>query len=59
MIVMISYEPLWNTLKQKSVSQYELINKYNFQPDSYPGFVLIPMYQHILLTDCAKYLIAV
>lgn len=27
---MISYEPLWNTLKQKGVSQYELINKYNF-----------------------------
>lgn len=30
MIAMISYEPLWNTLKQKGVSQYELINKYNF-----------------------------
>lgn len=28
--IMISYEPLWNTLKQKGVSQYELINKYNF-----------------------------
>ncbi len=25
---MISYEPLWNTLKQKNVSQYQLINKY-------------------------------
>lgn len=25
---MISYEPLWNTLKRKNVSQYQLINKY-------------------------------
>lgn len=30
MIIMISYEPLWNTLKEKGVSQYELINKHNF-----------------------------
>lgn len=27
---MISYEPLWNTLKRKGISQYELINKYSF-----------------------------
>ncbi len=27
---MISYEPLWNTLKEKHVSQYQLINKYDF-----------------------------
>ena len=27
---MISYEPLWNTLKEKGVSQYELLNKYSF-----------------------------
>lgn len=25
---MISYEPLWNTLKEKNVSQYQLINQY-------------------------------
>lgn len=25
---MISYEPLWNTLKEKGVSQYQLINKH-------------------------------
>lgn len=25
---MISYEPLWTTLKQKNISQYQLINKY-------------------------------
>ena len=25
---MISYEPLWNTLKSKQISQYQLINKY-------------------------------
>ncbi len=27
---MISYEPLWKTLKEKNISQYELINKYKF-----------------------------
>ena len=26
---MISYEPLWNTLKEKGVSQYELIYQYH------------------------------
>ena len=26
---MISYEPFWNTLSEKGISQYELINKYN------------------------------
>lgn len=25
---MISYEPLWTTLKDKNVSQYQLIHKY-------------------------------
>lgn len=25
---MISYQPLWHTLKEKSVSQYDLIKKY-------------------------------
>ena len=26
---MISYEPLWNTIKEKGITQYQLINKYN------------------------------
>lgn len=26
----ISYEPLWNTLKEKNISQYELIKNYHF-----------------------------
>lgn len=26
---MISYEPLWKTLKSKNISQYKLINTYN------------------------------
>lgn len=26
---MISYEPLWETMKKKNISQYQLINKYN------------------------------
>lgn len=27
---MISYEPLWKTLQQKNISQYQLIKKYGF-----------------------------
>ena len=27
---MISYEPLWKTLSQKNISQYQLIKKYGF-----------------------------
>ncbi len=30
MIVIISYEPLWNTLKRKNISQYMLIKEYGF-----------------------------
>lgn len=26
---MISYEPLWNTLKEKGITQYQLINLYH------------------------------
>lgn len=29
MILMISYEPFWKTLKEKGVSTYTLISKYN------------------------------
>lgn len=27
---MITYEPLWNTLKRKGISQYKLLNDYGF-----------------------------
>lgn len=30
MISMISYEPLWETMKKKGVSTYALIKKYSF-----------------------------
>lgn len=30
MIVIISYEPLWETLKKKNISQYILIKEYGF-----------------------------
>ncbi len=30
MIIIISYEPLWKTLKQKDISQYKLIKEYGF-----------------------------
>ncbi|SFH76226.1 DNA-binding transcriptional regulator, XRE family [Pseudobutyrivibrio sp. OR37] len=26
---MITFDPLWKTLKEKDISQYDLINKYN------------------------------
>lgn len=26
----ISYDPLWKTLKRKDISQYQLIHEYNF-----------------------------
>lgn len=29
---MVSYEPLWNTMSQRNISQYALIHKYNFDP---------------------------
>ena len=29
---MISYENLWNVMKEKGVSQYTLIKKYNISP---------------------------
>lgn len=29
MIVIISYEPLYKTLKEKNISTYKLINQYN------------------------------
>jgi len=29
-IAIISYEPLWKTLKQKDISQYKLIKEYGF-----------------------------
>ena len=27
---MISFEPLWNTMKERGISQYKLIKEYNF-----------------------------
>ncbi len=29
---MISYEPLWETMKKQNVTTYTLINKHNFSP---------------------------
>ncbi len=29
---MINYTPLWNTMKEKGVTTYTLINKYNINP---------------------------
>ena len=30
MICIISYAPLWETLKRKNITQYQLIHEYNF-----------------------------
>lgn len=30
---MISYEPLWHTLKEKNISQYQLIKQYGFSSE--------------------------
>ncbi len=29
---MISYDPLWETMREKHITTYALINKYNFSP---------------------------
>ena len=29
---MVNYEPLWKIMKQKGITTYTLINKYNFNP---------------------------
>lgn len=29
---MLSYEPLWQTMKKKNITTYTLINKYNINP---------------------------
>ncbi len=31
---MISYDPFWNTIKEKGISTYELINKQGILPDT-------------------------
>ena len=31
---MISYEPFWNTLKERNISTYQLINKQGIRPDT-------------------------
>lgn len=29
---MVSYEPLWQTMQEKNITTYTLINKYNINP---------------------------
>lgn len=29
---MVNYEPLWSTMKEKNISTYTLIHKYNINP---------------------------
>ena len=31
---MISYEPLWQTMKEKDISTYKLINQYGINPNT-------------------------
>ncbi len=30
--IMVNYEPLWSTMKEKNISTYTLIHKYNINP---------------------------
>lgn len=32
--IMISYEPLWQTMRDKNITTYALIHKYNFSPNT-------------------------
>ncbi|MCQ5280585.1 MAG: helix-turn-helix domain-containing protein [[Clostridium] innocuum] len=34
----MSYEPLWNTLKEKKISKYELINKHHVSTGTLDAF---------------------
>lgn len=32
---MITFEPLWNTMKEKNITTYKLLNEYNFSHGTY------------------------
>lgn len=35
---MITFDPLWKTLKEKNISQYKLLNEYNFSRGTLDNF---------------------
>ncbi len=55
---MISYEPLWNTLKEKQISQYTLINKYHISTGTLDAFrkgrnvTLNTLHDLCMILDC-------
>ena len=55
---MISYEPFWNTLKAKGISQYELIHKHGFSKGTLnslkhnKNLMLSTVYDICVLLDC-------
>ncbi|NBH13394.1 XRE family transcriptional regulator [Lachnospiraceae bacterium] len=55
---MISYEPFFNTLKRKSITQYMLIKKYNFSTGTLDALrknrsiTLNTLYDICVMLDC-------
>lgn len=55
---MISYEPFWNTLKAKGITQYELIHKHGFSNGTLnslkhnKNLMLSTVYDICVLLDC-------
>ncbi|MEY8390920.1 helix-turn-helix transcriptional regulator [Lachnospiraceae bacterium 45-W7] len=58
MINIISYEPFFNTLKRKSITQYMLIKKYNFSTGTLDALrknrsiTLNTLYDICVMLDC-------
>lgn len=58
MIAIISYKPLWNTLKKKNISQYALIKEYGFSTGTLDALrkdksiTLNTLYDICVMLDC-------
>lgn len=57
-IIMISYAPLWKTLEEKGISQYELIHKHHFSTGTLDSLrknkstTLTTIHDLCMLLDC-------
>ena len=59
MIFIINYEPFWNTLKKKNISQYALIHKYHFSTGTLDALRKIEVLHLILYMIYVKCLTAI
>ena len=39
LLSMLSYEPLWNTMKNRNITTYTLINTYNINPRNKQNYI--------------------